>query len=258
MYLIDYHTHPYGHGENKFDINVFKEFIKKAEMIGLNEIGFSDHDQYINEIDWHQVLNIINDYDISIKLGLEIDYISGKEEKIKNIIGEIPFDYSIGSVHKIDNWEFDHPNYIDEYNSKDLYIVYKKYYQNLNQAVLSGLFDIIGHFDLIKVFNFIPKNKNILKLVEPVLKNIKREKLALEVNTNGLNKPVKEIYPSIKILKYAYELDIPLVLGSDAHSAKRVGENLKKVIDIIIDIGYKHLITFEKHEKKLVRLKSNK
>ncbi len=251
MYLVDYHTHPFGHGNNDYSITLLKEFIKKAEKSGLKEIGFSDHNFFLDKINWDNMVFLKNNYNFNIKLGLEIDYIPGKEKVIKNMINKLPLDYCIGSVHKLGDWMIDHPDYKNKYYKKKIDDIYIEYFDTLKQAVESKLFDIVGHLDLKKIFNFNPKKIELMEIVTPVLKSIKKEGLCMEINTNGLNKPVQEIYPSKKIIKKAYDLNIPITLGSDAHQVERVGEGLPEIIDLLQEIGYKKLVTFNKHQKKL-------
>lgn len=251
MYLIDYHTHPHGHGEENLGVNsetVLLKYIEKSRKMGIKELGFSDHDWVIDKIDWKCMEQIKSESKLNIRLGLEVDYKPGREQKIKKMLAELPFDYCIGSVHYIGDWGFDHPDYIDEYNKRDLNQVYRDYYTLVKEAVLSGLFDIVGHLDLIKVFGFKPEGLNILQLIEPVLKVIKETGLVIEINTNGLNKPIKEIYPEEAIIKRAYEMEIPITLGSDAHKPERVGEGLKEIIRLVRNIGYRKLAIFEERE----------
>ncbi len=244
MYLVDYHTHPFSHGEKAYyNKDVYKQFIKRAMDIGIKELGFSDHDEYEENLDLTIIDSLKKETDFPILKGLEIDYIPGREEEILRKKNKYNLDYTIGSVHFIGDWAFDHPDYIDEYKNKDINQSYIEYFDILNQAVISGLFNIIGHFDLIKVFGF--KSKlNIINIIEPVLKNMKKYDLVLEINTNGLNKPINEIYPSLEIINKAHQLKIPITFGSDAHVANRVGENILKYLKIIKDIGYKEIAVF--------------
>ncbi len=244
MYLVDYHTHPFSHGEKtNYNKNIYKKYIQRAMDMGIEELGFSDHDEYDKKIDLSIIDTLKNETNIPILKGLEIDYIPGREDEILKKINKYNLDYTIGSVHFIGNWAFDHPDFINQYNTRDIDQSYIEYFNILNGAVISGLFNIIGHFDLIKIFGF--KSKlNIIDIIEPVLKNIKRYGLVLEVNTNGLNKPINEIYPSVEILEKAHQLNIPITFGSDAHVANRVGENILNYAKIIKNIGYKEIAVF--------------
>ncbi len=254
--LIDYHIHPYSHGEINLTEKKLKEFVNKARKKGLIEIGFSDHDQFLDQIDWNLLKNCQKNSSLPVKLGLEIDYRPGREEVIKGILNKYELDYCIGSVHFIDQWNFDHPDYIQEYKKGDIDKLYEKYFSLVNQAVSSNLFDIIGHFDLIKIFNFYPDTYDLEKLVKPVLKEIKKRDLVVEINTNGLNKPVQEIYPSLEIIKMMKKLNILITTGSDAHSEDRVGENIFKILQMLRKTGYKEITSFNKRKKQKIKIKN--
>ncbi len=259
MYLVDYHTHPYAHGEKSVkpahNFNLLHRFIDQAKITGLKELGFSDHDRFLDEMNWENLLEVRNNTEgIAIRLGLEVNYLPGLEHEIRDKISALPLDYVIGSVHCLGDWEIDHPDYRDEYNYRDIDKIYTDYFTSVKKAAASGLFDIIGHIDLVKVFGYRPEKLDISQLVKPVLEVIKQEGLVIEVNTNGLNKPVKEIYPELKILRIAYNSGVPLTFASDAHLAKRVGEKIKYAAEIIKNIGYKQIIVFDKRKKKVVKL----
>ena len=245
MYLVDYHTHPFAHGNiSDYNIGLYKRYIDKAVNMGIKEIGFSDHDEYDQDLDLEIIDFLKKDSPIKVLKGLEFDYIPGREGELSEKIKKYNLDYTIGSVHFIGDWGFDNPDYIKEYYKRDIDQCYIKYYEILNSAVKSGLFNIIGHFDLIKVFGFFPKN-NFKNIINSVLKNIKKNDLVLEINTNGVNKPVKEIYPSLNIIERAYEYKIPITFGSDAHIVDRVGENIVKYAEVIKNIGYKEIAVFK-------------
>ncbi len=254
MYLVDYHTHPYGHGEGNFSSSYLEEFIKNAKKRGINELGFSDHDQYLEEIEWKQLIAIKENTSFKIKLGLEFDFFPGIDNKLEKVIKDYPLDYSIVSVHFIDNWGFDNPTEKEGYQEKDVDMLYEKYYNLIQQAVSSNLFDIVGHLDLIKVFNFFPQKKEIINFVRPVLQQIKKNGLVVEINTNGINKPVGEMYPSLEIIKIMEQMQIPITLGSDAHLPERTGENLKKAVQIAFKIGYRYIVSFSNHKKTFKKI----
>lgn len=256
MYLVDYHTHPYGHGEDIFkpahNLELLKKYISKAEKMEIKELGFSDHSFLLADFNWDNLLEIREEKNIKIRLGIEFDYSPEKEQDIKTVLERLPLDYIIGSVHHIGDWGFDHPDYIAEYNKRDLVKVYQDYFKLVKKTIELDVFDIIAHLDLIKVFKFIPEGIDLLQLVEPCLQAIKTKQKVLEINTNGLNKPIKEIYPSLNIINRAYQLDIPVTLASDAHVPNRVGEGIKEAIELIKELGYTKIATFRKRKMKLI------
>jgi len=249
LFLVDYHTHPFSHGEEcikkQYSKEYIERFIQKAIKTGIKEIGFADHDEFIDYIDWDILKELKEKYKI-VKLGIEFDFKNDKKHlnMIKKAVDFLPLDYSIGSVHYIDDWAFDHPKYIEKYKNRIIDDIYIEYFKLLKNAVELDIFQIVGHFDLIKIFGFKPDNISIMDLAKPVLQTIKENGMVIEVNTNGLNKPVNELYPEINIIKMANQFNIPITLGSDAHTPDRVGEGIKMAVRIIRDIGYKEIAIF--------------
>src|SRR6185295_8430530 len=95
---------------------------------------------------------------LAIKLALEVDFLPGHEEWIRDLAARHPWDYFIGSVHYIsDSWAVDDPSKISDWKNRDAFEVWSVYFERLTMAAESGLFEIIGHTDLPKKFGFVPK-----------------------------------------------------------------------------------------------------
>ncbi|OCL27603.1 histidinol phosphate phosphatase [Orenia metallireducens] len=252
--LVDYHTHILGHMDRSITEENIKEFLDEAVRKGISEIGFTDHNRYYEEFDFDLILKVAKDYpNLKVKKGIEMDYTPGEEKEIKDFLDQFDLDYAIGSIHFIGDWMFDHPDYTDEYDNWDIDDLYRKYFKRVEGAAKSGLFQLLGHLDLIKVFNFRPAS-DVVELVTPTLEIIAKEDITIEINTNGMNKPAKEFYPGREILEKAYELGIKVTTSSDAHRADRVGENLDKVREMLLDIGYTEIATFENKKRIMVKL----
>ncbi|MDD3852916.1 MAG: histidinol-phosphatase HisJ family protein [Syntrophomonadaceae bacterium] len=255
MVLIDYHVHVVGHGEYKFNRQRLQAYIQQARETNLSEIGLLEHDEYWQQIDFDLIKHIQQDNpDINIRCGLEMDYFPGQEKTMHSIISSAPWDYLIGSVHFIDGWGFDHPDYKDEFECSEIDSLYDQYYNLIVQTVDSGLFDIIGHLDLIKIWGHNPIKKAACAYAEPVLKKIKASGVVVEINSAGLRKPVKEIYPSQEIMEQMFRLNIPVTLGSDAHNPEQVGDELEKCVELLKKIGYRSMICFERRKHRVIPL----
>ena len=63
----------------------------------------------------------------------------------------------------------------------------------------------------------------------------------MEINTSGFRKEVGKQYPSNEIIKEMYNLDIPILLGSDAHDPGEIAWEFDKTLDLIKNIGYNQL-----------------
>ncbi|MDR1159335.1 MAG: histidinol-phosphatase [Syntrophomonadaceae bacterium] len=251
--LTDFHVHVIAHGEYQYSQEWLRQYIEKALEKRLDVIGFLDHDEYIEQMDFELVKEMAGKYsNIQIRQGLEIDYIPGRDNEIKRLISGNDFDFIIGSVHFIEKWAFDHPDHCHIFKNKDLMDIYIEYYSLVEKAALSGWFDIIGHLDLIKIWGCRLKPEQNLKLVEQVLQSVKRAGTVVEINSGGLRKPVQEIYPSFDIIQRMYELNIPICLSSDAHQPDQTGYEVEKAGQLAKKAGYKYLTVFFRRTKSYV------
>lgn len=239
------------------------DYIKKAIELGIDVYGFSEHapmkdfcdgyrlvlekkDFYENEI---KRLKQIYEGDIEILLGYEVDFLDG--DYILDEIKNAKVDYLIGSVHYLGKWGFDNPEFIGEYKNKDIDKIWEEYFSAVEAMAKTELFNIAGHLDLIKVFNFLPK-KDIKSLALKALKQIKKSNMTVEINSAGLRKPVNEIYPSKQLLELCFELDIPITFSSDAHSVDQVGFGYKEAVTLAKSIGYTKCNIFKNKEAKAI------
>jgi len=255
---IDLHNHTTRCNHAKGSM---RSYVERAIELGIDIYGFSEHapmnfDEYYRlkfeeMIDYqNDVLSLQKEYQEKIKilLGYEVDYIKGHIDK-RVINAKV--DYLIGSVHFLGTWGFDNPEFNDEYSKRNIDEIWEDYFHNIESMAQTSYFDIAGHFDLIKVFNFLPK-KDIRSIATPALKAIKKVNMVLELNSAGLRKPCKEIYPSESLLEVAYELDIPITFSSDAHAIGQVGFKYDEITKLAKKIGYTKAVTFEQRQRELV------
>jgi histidinol-phosphatase (PHP family) len=156
-------------------------------------------------------------------------------------------------VHYLsESWAIDHPQQLAEWKSRDTFEVWAAYFERLAMAADSKLFDIIGHADLCKKFCFYPK-QDCTGLFIRFLDAARRSGVAIELNTAGLRKACKEIYPSPAILKLAAQAGVPITFGSDAHAPGEVGLNLAEAVQLAREVGYTHSLRFTKRARELVK-----
>ncbi len=240
------------------------EYAGRALQIGLKEIGFTDHSPMRRDDfdDWRMRFDQLDEYvgkvrraqkehpALTIKLALEVDYLPGHEEWIQELAARHPWDYFIGSVHYVsDSWAIDSPFQLSEWRTRDAFEVWKIYFDRLAMAAKSGLFEIIGHADLPKKFGFLPK-QDCSPLFETFLEAAKSVDCAVELNTAGLRKDCREIYPSRKFLELAFEKGIPITFGSDAHAILEVGADFQSAVELARDVGYSRYCRFSKRKRE--------
>ncbi|MEN6460097.1 MAG: histidinol-phosphatase HisJ family protein [Syntrophomonas sp.] len=251
--LVDYHIHAAAHGEYEYSLEWLERFILNARRRGINEIGLCEHDEFLSRVNLDVVkMAQAKHKDVRIRLGMEADFIPGQDKQIRQKITANDYDYIIGSIHFINNWGFDHPDYKDRFDYYDIDDVYAAYFNLVEEMVRSGWFDVVGHLDLVKIWGHRPKTRSIISYVEPVLNAIKESGMVVEINSAGLRKPVKEIYPAAEIVRMMFNLNIPVTLSSDAHHPDQVGEDFSKIIELITRAGYRSIIQFDQHRKTVV------
>jgi len=235
---------------------------------GLTEIGFSDHSPMERDDfdDWRMRFDQLGTYvgkvreaqrqfpQLTIKLALEVDYIPGHENWIRTLAGRHPWDYFIGSVHYIaESWDLDNPKKLSKWKERETFEVWSAYFARLSAAAASGLFQIIGHADLAKKFCFYPK-EDCTELFKDFVASARKTNTAIELNTAGLRKDCREIYPSRRILEMAFEAGVPITFGSDAHAPGEVGADFQQAVELARSVGYKRFRRFTRREHEEVDL----
>ena len=264
--IADYHMHTplCGHA-----VGQPEEYVQQGITVGLKEMGFSDHAPFVHMRDpgitmdvaelpqYHRMIEDVrkkHTKEIIVKIALEADYIAGYEAKTKAVIEGYPYDYIIGSVHFIGDWAFDDPEKREIWMNKDVNKVYHDYYALLRKSAQSKMFDIMGHVDLVKKFNHRP-TEDMTDEVQKTAKVFKECGVTIEINTAGLRKPAKEMYPSLDCLKIYCKAGVPLTFGSDAHNPKDVGKDFDKARDWALAAGYLEYLIFKQRKiEKVVKL----
>jgi histidinol-phosphatase (PHP family) len=264
---VDYHLHTNlcGHATGEID-----DYLEQALKLGIEEIGFSDHyplyflskeetipNYAMSESQLPLYVDMVQQLakaaPIKVKLGIEVDYVPGYEKELAGKLTAYPFDYITGAVHFIDGWGFDNPAEIDGYRNRKLYRIYEQYFSLIQQAAETGIFDIIAHPDLVKKFGF-TLERDLTPLYEETARVFKQANVCAEVNTAGLRYPAGEIYPSLAMLEILHRYDVPVTLGSDAHTPEQVGCDLKNTLQLVKAVGYSEIAFFEQRKRRMIRI----
>lgn len=265
--LIDYHTH---HVRCGHAVGELEEYVARGIEIGLDQLGLSDHmpllhvdpaaylpgmamameelPRYVEEC-----LRLKDKYKdrIDIRIGLEGDYIEGYERQIEAIVKAYPWDYVIGSVHFLGEWDISDSRQLEKWEGKDRFKVYEQYYDAVQKAARTGFYNYIGHLDVIKRFNYKPE-QDVIHLEDATLDVIRAEGLAIELNASGLRMPVEEMFPSRRILEGCISREIPVTIGSDCHHPERLGQYLDQARALLKEVGFKQLATFKEKRRIMV------
>uniref|UniRef100_UPI002631181F histidinol-phosphatase HisJ family protein n=1 Tax=uncultured Meiothermus sp. TaxID=157471 RepID=UPI002631181F len=233
------------------------EYVQAAKDAGLHGIVMTDHSPMPAWFDpevrmeqgelpfYHTMMEKVRAEagGFYVGIGLEADFHPGTEYFVRRLRLQYEYDYLIGSVHHLGCWPFDNPRYVAEFEERDTREIYLEYFKLVVRAARSGLFHSIGHLDLPKVMGFRPSG-GYVELAEEALQTIAGEGLALDVNTAGWRKKAAEIYPSAELLARASQLQIPVVLGSDAHRPEEVAHRFADAVGLLKSVGYTQAVVF--------------
>jgi len=257
----DYHMHT---PRCNHAIGTVAEYAEAALLVGLTEIGMSDHSPMPDGFDeWRMQRSELDNYlrevtetkksfdgRLTIKVGLEADYLPGTEVYVSEMLASGDWDYVIGSVHylgsAVDKWGFDNPDDMSGWQVRNVEDAYCDYFELVAASASSGMFDIIGHPDLIKKFGHRPPtDSNRVREAEmTMLKAVKKAGMALEISSAGLRKPVGEVYPHGRIIAEAASMGIPFAFGSDAHAPGEVGHAMDQCLAMLVMCGVSEIATF--------------
>jgi histidinol-phosphatase (PHP family) len=231
-----------------------EQYIDAAIKAGITEYGIADHAPAGKEFfdDWRMLDSQFPEYiawverakshagdKLPIRVGMECDWLPGCESWITDLRARYDWDYLIGSVHYInDKWDFDNPKWVgSKWAEADIDQVWETYWQSYIDMADSGLFDILGHPDLIKKFGHKPDG-DLRRYYEPAIDAIATSGAIIELNTAGWHKPCAEQYPNSEFLELARDGGIDLVISSDAHHPSEVARDFEKAKEVAKAAGY--------------------
>ncbi|MDJ0625590.1 MAG: histidinol-phosphatase HisJ family protein [Candidatus Caenarcaniphilales bacterium] len=254
--ISDYHNHPLGHDPNrKYTVELLTEWANCAKKRGLKDVALTDHDRYHEGVDFDVFLSFKESLrdNLKFRIGIELDNDPETSEKGKKWTEKNyeNLDFVLGSVHFLDDWPFDHPNYKDEFLKHDINKLYEKYFKQVQTVIESGLVDGLAHFDLIKIFGYRP-TEDLSWLIDETLDLVKSKDLTVELSTAGWNKPVNEIYPEEKIIQKIKEKDIPITIASDAHAPENLAKHYNRLEKILVQYQFSEVAVFENHKRHMI------
>jgi histidinol-phosphatase (PHP family) len=250
--IVDYHMHLRDPEERiAHTTTAVEPFVETAASRGVDEIGFTEHVYYFHQtrVLWdrpYQTERCVYDLDAyvdavveakrqgsPVKLGLEVDYVGGRQDELAALLEPYPWDFLLGSVHWIDGLSVDGAPDRGIWAETPVDEVWRRYFDALAELAASGQVDALSHPDLAKIFGLRPKGP----LDYPQLDGV-----ALEISTAGLHKPVGELYPDLEFLTSAR---LPITLASDAHVPANVGRDFDRALELARAAGYETVTVFD-------------
>ena len=265
--IVDYHMHLRGpangrEGPVELTVEAVERFVARAGERGVDEIAFTEHMYYFRQAEpflshpYHRgrVGHDLDDYcaaileakrqGLPVKLGLELEWIPGRDAELAELLDPYPWDFLLGSVHLIDGEAVDMESdplwarlSVDE--------VWRRYFAELAALARSGLADVLAHPDLVKIFGRRPAGEEVAAHHDGAAAAFAEGGVAVEVSTAGLRKPVGELYPDLELLTLCRERGVGATLASDAHVAHDVGRDFEAGLDHLRSAGYETVTVFD-------------
>jgi histidinol-phosphatase (PHP family) len=188
-----------------------------------------------------------------LKLGVECDFVPGAVDRTANLLEAHDFDYVVGSVHFVGEAAVDHEGWDVWEGRGDADEVWRRYFEALAECARSGLFDILAHPDLVKVWGParpLPE-RDLRHYYEPAVEAIAESGIAVELSTAGLRKPVGELYPAPAFAEMCVEAGAPFALSSDAHLPEQVGFGYDRALELLADLGVEEISVFTGRRRRL-------
>jgi histidinol-phosphatase (PHP family) len=269
--LTDYHLHLRPDDVEATAAEYFTEanverYLEAARDAGIAELGVSEHiHRFTQSLEiWEHAFWVEQARDdlgaycdfvarTPLKLGIEMDFVAGREDRIASLLDSQPFDYVVGSVHFVRNQAVDWEVYDVWEQVGDPDRVWKLYFDTLAEAAATGLYDILAHPDLVKVWGAerpVP-TRDPRFYYEPAIEAIAESQIAVEVSTAGWRKPVDELYPADAFAEMCIDAGAVFALSSDAHVPEDVGHEYDRAVETMRGWGVKEICVFEGRERRL-------
>jgi histidinol-phosphatase (PHP family) len=238
-----------------------------ADERGITELGVSEHVYRFEQAleVWRHpfwVENARDDLDeycafvreqTDLKLGIEADFVAGGEDRMANLLQAHDFDYVVGAVHFLRDEAVDMDDYSVWHRGHSPEEIWRRYFQTLGEAARSGLFDVLAHPDLVKVWG--PERPlpdgDLRRYYELAIDGIAESGIAIEVSTAGLRKRAQELYPAPAFLEMCLQAGASVALSSDAHRPEEVGADYGQALELLERAGVSELCVFERRARRL-------
>jgi histidinol-phosphatase (PHP family) len=244
-----------------------ERYLETAHERGVEYLGVSEHVYRFRQAlsIWDHpfwVENALDDLDeycafvrdeTELRLGIEADFVPGREDRTANLLDERDWDYVLGSIHFLTGGALDMRGEWDVWRSGDPEKVWRRYFETLGEAARTGLFDVLAHPDLVKVWGreSPAPGGDLRRFYDLAMDGIADSDVAVEVSTAGLRKPAAEIYPAPAFLEMCLEAGRPVALSSDAHVPADLAFQYDQAVELLESLGVTELAVFERRERRM-------
>ncbi len=270
--LTDYHLHlrpddADARPEHYFTAGNAERYREAATERGVTELGVAEHVyRFSAALDvWRHPFWLpyaTDDLDAycdfvrertDLRLGIEADFIAGREDQMANLLDGRDWDFVVGSVHFLREHSIDTEDYSIWGTGESADKVWRRYFETTAAAAQTGLYDVMSHPDLVKVWGRdAPRPDRDLRFYyEPAVEAYADVGVAVELSTAGLRKPVEEIYPAQAMLEMLVDAGCPIALSSDAHTPEDVAYRYDDALTALESAGVREIAVFDRRRRRM-------
>lgn len=281
LHLHPHRSHPSDPIPEGFPSQLIEQYCQAAESRGISELGFTEHLYRFTEservlgrfweadraggsapaaladftarmVELDRVFRIeqyveavleAKERGLPVLLGLEVDFIPGTEEAVAELLAPYPWDFLLGAVHWVGAWAIDTSECAGEFERRGVRAAWEQYFALVVEMIRSGIADVLAHVDLCKKYGYRPAREP-LDLYGQVVEAATAHRWAVEVSSQGLRNPAREVYPSPAFLQMFRGAGVSITLASDGHTAAEVGWGRREVVAAARQAGYRTHLSF--------------
>src|SRR5271155_3847568 len=270
--LTDYHLHlrsddTDASAEEHFSLANVERYRAVAADRGISELGVSEHvyrftqalevwrhpfwERYAHD-DLDSYCGFVREQ-TDLRLGIEADFVPGAEDRMANLLQARDFDYVVGAVHFLREGAVDMDDYSVWDSGRSADEIWRRYFQTIGEAAQSGLFAVLAHPDLVKMWGGERPSPegDLRRYYELAMDGIAESGIAVEVSTAGLRKRAGELYPAPAFLEMCLQAGAPVALSSDAHRPEDVGADYERALELLQELGVRELSVFERRKRRM-------
>ena len=243
-----------------------ERYIERAQELGIAGFVLTDHLDldtpvilFQKTIDYRpyykKFLQLKKQSNIALRMGIEIGYQPHLHEALNDVLGKVPFDFVICSMHLTDQ--------LDYYNG-DFFIgktqdeAYQRYFESVKEAVIAyDNYDVFGHLDyIIRYGDYAIKDYSIERyesIIKEILIIIIKKGKGIEINTSGLRYGLNTTHPKFEVIQWFKELGGTIItIGSDAHKVADLTKDFDVAFSLLKKAGFTSFTVFENRKPTFI------
>jgi len=226
----------------------------RKQQLWLDQVCCERLDEYVRFLEAQR--NRWEEDGISLRVGIELDFFPGEEEALNQVATAYDWDFCMGAVHFVEGIAVHLPETREYIRRMPLESLYSRYFDLVELAAGSGLFDLIAHLDGVKACGYRPEEASLLSTYQRVARSLGRFQVATEINTAGYRSlaPIQEMSPSYRLLEILAQHAVTVVPSSGAVYPEQLGKSCEEAYKLLKRAGFASFSVFEQRKQQIYPL----